>query len=78
MTVIDVRSKSEHKSGNVSGSLNIPLDQISNFDFNKININTDDKIELYCRSGGRANMAKMILNQRGFTNVSLLNNTGAF
>jgi phage shock protein E len=64
--LVDVRSAGEFAQGNVSGSVNIPLDrlqaQLPQFK-NKKNI------VVFCRSGNRSAMAKTFLEQQGFTNV---------
>lgn len=64
--LVDVRSQGEFSSGNVKGSVNIPLDrlsgQIGKLDKNKI-------IVVFCASGMRSASAKSILERNGFTNV---------
>lgn len=64
--LVDVRTPGEYSSGHVKGSVNIPLDsvtqQIAQFKGKK-------NIIVFCRSGNRSGQAKMILEQNGFTNV---------
>ena len=64
--LVDVRTPQEFASGNVQGSVNIPLNKIQSqlqaFK-NKTNI------VVFCRSGNRSNQAKSILTQNNFTNV---------
>ena len=64
--LVDVRSPGEFADGHVKGSVNIPLDkitqQLSKFK-NKKNI------IVFCRSGSRSSQAKSILEQQGITNV---------
>lgn len=64
--LVDVRTPGEYSSGHVKGSVNIPLDsvtqQIAQFKDKK-------NIIVFCRSGNRSGQAKMILEQNGFTNV---------
>ncbi len=64
--LVDVRTPGEYATGNVKGSVNIPLDtipvQLSQFK-NKTNI------VVFCRSGGRSSQAKAFLEQNGFVNV---------
>ena len=61
--LIDVRSIEEYESGHIAGSINI--------DWNKnkeqlLNLNKNDTILLYCRSGRRSLMAMNFLNQNGY------------
>ena len=64
--LVDVRTPMEYASGNVKGSVNIPLDTIPG----QLAMFKDKKnIVVFCRSGGRSSQAKMFLEQNGFTNV---------
>lgn len=73
--LIDVRTKDEYEDGHHDGAINIPLDATM---ASSINFPFEEKIILYCRSGARAEVAMQLLKRKGFTNVSLLNNTGAY
>lgn len=64
--IIDVRTPGEFSSGNVKGSVNIPLDQISS---KAESLRKHKSIIVCCRSGNRSGQAKRILNAKGFTNV---------
>lgn len=72
--LVDVRTKDEYDTGHHDQAINIPLEQIPNHDFGDL----CDKIIVYCQTGGRARVAQMVLAQRGFRNVELLNGTGAY
>jgi phage shock protein E len=64
--IIDVRTKGEFQSGNLKGSVNIPLDQLRN------NISKLDKNSVFitcCASGMRSSSAKSLLKSSGFSNV---------
>ena len=64
--LVDVRSPQEYAQSKVKGSVNIPLDNISN----QIAKFKDKKhIIVFCRSGNRSSQAKSILQRNGFTNV---------
>jgi len=65
--VIDVRTKDEFSSGNVKGSINVPLDQIIS---SVEKLKKHEQIIVCCRSGNRSGQAKSILNSRGFQNVT--------
>ncbi len=67
--LVDVRTAAEFQGGHATGSVNIPLDQISQ----KINQFRDKpSIILVCRSGARAGQAKNILVKNGISNVTNL------
>lgn len=62
--VIDVRSSDEYGTGHIEGSINIPVDVISNISYDK-----NTTIIVYCATGIRsANAAKTLINL-GYTNV---------
>jgi phage shock protein E len=62
-TVVDVRSPGEFQGGNVSGSINIPLQEINNrIDELK---SLAQPLILCCASGGRSGMATQVLSQSG-------------
>ena len=64
--LVDVRSQGEFASGNVKGSINIPLDKLS-IQLGKLK--KDKTIVVFCASGIRSSQAKSILNRNGFENV---------
>ncbi|MCD6322527.1 MAG: rhodanese-like domain-containing protein [Clostridiales bacterium] len=47
--VVDVRTKTEYKSGYIPEANNVPLDQIEK-SFKNLTENKDDTILVYCRS----------------------------
>jgi phage shock protein E len=64
--LVDVRTPGEFMEGHVKGSVNIPLNSISN----QLGKFKDKKrIVVFCRSGARSSQAKVILQQNGFDNV---------
>ncbi|OYZ02663.1 MAG: sulfurtransferase [Sphingobacteriia bacterium 28-36-52] len=64
--LVDVRTPGEFADGNVKGSVNIPLDNLTQ----EIAKFRDKKnIIVFCRSGNRSGMAKSLLEQQGFKNV---------
>lgn len=64
--ILDVRSKSEYQGGHIKGSINIPLDTLSN---NLRTLKKDKPIITCCASGMRSASAKSILKSNGFTEV---------
>ena len=66
---IDVRTPEEYESGHLDGAITIPHDQIAA----KIAAASPDKnapVNLYCRSGKRAGIAKQELEKLGYTRVT--------
>jgi rhodanese-related sulfurtransferase len=64
--LVDVRTPGEFSSGHVKGSVNIPLDTVSN---QLAKFKNKKNIIVFCRSGARSGQAKTILKQNGYTNV---------
>lgn len=66
-TIIDVRSYEEFSGGHVSGSINIPVNEI----VSKIKEikKMQQPIVLCCASGGRSGMAAQILHSEGINEV---------
>lgn len=61
--IIDVRTPGEFGSGNINGSINVPLDRVSNKikDIKKKN----KPVIAVCRSGMRSGQATSIMKQNG-------------
>ncbi|MBN1379282.1 MAG: rhodanese-like domain-containing protein [Gammaproteobacteria bacterium] len=67
--IIDVRTDAEFNSGHLQGALHMQHDKIGSLIEAQVP-NKDTKILLYCRSGGRANVAKKTLESLGYTAVT--------
>lgn len=65
---IDVRGADEYNQAHVEGAVNIPHTEISE-KIAGVTTNKDDEINLYCRSGRRAGIAKEALEKMGYTHV---------
>jgi len=65
--LVDVRTPAEFAEGNVTGSTNIPLDQVEN---SLSQFEGKENIVVFCRSGNRSGQAKLLLEQNGFENVT--------
>lgn len=64
--IIDVRTNDEFISGNINGSINIPLGLLSE----KLSeLDNTKPIILCCASGSRSSIARRILKAKGFENV---------
>lgn len=64
--IVDVRTKAEYQQGHIRGSLNIPLNNLSNH-YSKLN--KEKAIITCCASGMRSAQAKNILKANGFSEV---------
>jgi len=65
--VVDVRTTDEWNQGHLSSAKRIEWQEIS--EIQDLDVKKDNKIILYCRSGNRAEKAKVILNNLGYINV---------
>lgn len=63
---VDVRTPKEVAQGTVTGSLNIPLQQIQN---RYAELPKDKNLLVFCRSGKRSRAASEFLAQQGYTKV---------
>jgi rhodanese-related sulfurtransferase len=64
--IIDVRTKGEYQGGHIKGSINIPLNVLSD---NISKLKKDKAIITCCASGMRSASAKSLLKSSGFTEV---------
>ncbi len=68
MTVIDVRTEAEWKTGHLEGALHIEWQDI--LSIQDKTTPKDEAIYLYCRSGNRSGKAAKILIESGYTNIT--------
>jgi phage shock protein E len=61
--IVDVRSTAEYQSGNIKGSVNMPVDQIKS-KIEQLKAKNTPVITC-CKSGARSGMAKSILKAHG-------------
>ena len=64
--IVDVRTKAEFNGGHIRGSVNIPLNNLSN---QYASLKKNKPIITCCASGVRSAQAKSILKENGFTEV---------
>lgn len=67
--IIDVREPYEFKAGHVKNAINIPLQNIIKGGGVLKDIPKDANIIVYCRTGNRSEVAKEVLEGRGYKNV---------
>jgi rhodanese-related sulfurtransferase len=65
--IVDVRTKAEYAGGHIKGSVNIPVDRLSN-DLSKLK-DKNKPVITCCASGMRSASAKRILKSSGYTEV---------
>ena len=66
MTVIDVRTEAEWNTGHLEGALHIEWQDILKI---SSDVDKDEEIFLYCRSGNRSGKATKILLDAGYVNA---------
>ena len=64
--IVDVRTKAEYQQGHLRGSVNIPLQSLSE---NLAKLKKDKPVITCCASGMRSASARDILKSKGFTEV---------
>lgn len=67
--LVDVRSPAEFHTGHAEGAVNIPVDQLAVKLSNGCKMKKDEDITVYCASGGRAGVAKTLLERAGYLKV---------
>ena len=66
---IDVRSPEEFNEGHLQGAVNVPHEQIAS-QIARISPDKNAPVNLYCRSGRRAEVALQALQKLGYTRVT--------
>lgn len=66
LTIIDVRTEAEWKTGHLDGAIHIEWQDILQL---SSKISKDEEIYLYCRSGNRSGKATKILSEAGYINA---------
>lgn len=66
---IDVRSPEEYAAGHIEGAINIPVNGIV-AGVEKLKLQKDAPINLYCKRGIRAQQAYEALSQAGYSNLT--------
>jgi rhodanese-related sulfurtransferase len=70
VTLLDVRTPQEFKSGHLEGATLIPLSELKE-NLNKLKPYKEKRIIIYCRSGNRSVAASRILEKHGFTPLNV-------
>ena len=67
--IIDVRTDQEWSNGHLASAIHIPLGEIQS-KLESLSEHKDSEIYLYCGAGRRAEAARTILSNAGFTNLT--------
>jgi len=70
-TLVDVRTPAEFASGHAPGTVNIPLNELSQ---RLDEISKNSPVIVGCASGSRSGMAKMLLKKQGYADVHNVGN----
>ncbi|WP_373030053.1 rhodanese-like domain-containing protein [Sulfurovum sp.] len=70
VTLLDVRTIQEYKSGHLRGATLIPVQALSK-NLGMLKQDKDKKIIVYCRTGSRSVSASRILEENGFTPLNV-------
>lgn len=71
LNLVDVRQLDENAQFNIGGIV-LPLEKITNFEYDDIENLKDEELIFYCRTGNRSTQACLFLETTGFTNVKNL------
>lgn len=66
--IVDVRTAEEFAAGHLKNAINIPFQSIK-MGLEKLHIDKDKSIVLYCRSGRRSGVANETLVKNGYSNT---------
>ena len=67
--LLDVRTSDEYNDKHITGSINLPLDEITKDNVQPLITNLDSIIIVYCKSGTRSAEAVQKLNDLGYKQV---------
>lgn len=66
LVILDVRTVQEFEDGYVEGAINIPVDELEQ---RLEELDRNDEILVYCRTGNRSTRAVQILRENGFNKI---------
>ena len=73
--LVDVRTPQEYASGALPGAINLPVQYVAGA---HEHLDAERPVIVYCRSGSRSEMARMILASMGFAEVFNLGSYGDY
>ena len=66
LVILDVRTVSEYESGHLEGAINIPVEVLGG---RLSELNPNDELLVYCRTGNRSTTAVGILSENGYDRI---------
>jgi rhodanese-related sulfurtransferase len=66
LVILDVRTVSEYERGHLEGAINIPVEALSG---RLSELNPNDELLVYCRTGNRSTTAVGILKENGYDRI---------
>lgn len=66
LVILDVRTVGEFDDGHIEDAINIPVDELAG---RLEELNEDDELLVYCRTGNRSGSAVTILSDAGYTKI---------
>ena len=66
LVILDVRTTVEYNEGHIENAVNIPVEELET---RITELNKDDEILVYCRTGNRSSSAVEIMDEAGFTKL---------
>jgi rhodanese-related sulfurtransferase len=66
LTIVDVRTISEYNEGHIENAINLPVQELSD---RLDELNKNDELLIYCRTGNRSSTAVDILSNAGFNKI---------
>lgn len=70
LVILDVRTDSEFREGHIEGAINIPVNELEE---RLGELDTEDEMLVYCRTGNRSSTALGILEENDFTKIYHMN-----
>ena len=66
LVILDVRTVAEYNDGHIEGAINIPVEELAT---RLSELDKNDEILVYCRTGNRSTTAVEIMKDAGFTKI---------
>jgi len=70
LVILDVRTNEEYTNGHIEGTINIPIDELEE---RLDELNDNDELLVYCRTGNRSRTAIEILNENAYEKLYHMN-----